>query len=164
MALIENIIGNWIRGHSLSSGVNLDGFRADIDAQFWSSGAFASVVLSTASDRRSLVNGLLTINPEVDSLAQISDALGCAWSKTAYMDFQAASIVRYAQATVLRFITCSRSGLGVTGTLVATGAQYPVLAADFERAFGALPPLPKSLAAWASLAARRGPEGNDLAP
>jgi hypothetical protein len=82
-----------------------------------------------------------TATDRFKTLQGISHALARAWQYVAYLDLQAASIVRYRQGTVMRFITASHRGLCVTGHVTITAPHYDQMVASFERDFSFAGPL-----------------------
>ncbi|HEU5179828.1 MAG TPA: hypothetical protein VFW45_03485, partial [Candidatus Polarisedimenticolia bacterium] len=140
----------------LSTGDNLHGFVEDchhfLAAQ---QPSLRSVTISTMEDAQSMVNGLVTIGPAVSSLQDISKAIVKAWAEIAYLDFQATSLRWYEEATVFKFITgVPITGLGVAGTFIALGPQYPQLVEKFRSEFsetGAkVKRIPGGLPPWAA--------------
>jgi len=148
--MIEDVIRIWIEQQRVSAGDDLTGFVADADYYFGAQPAFLDVRIIRTTDPSSLLNAAITVQPEVASVQQISDAFRAAWLNVAYFDFEATSIRWHQEATVLRFITGSpRSRLGVTGTFIASGVQYPELVATFIREFGPLDSMPGGIPVWA---------------
>ena len=153
--MVEDVIQQWVRNCQLSTGDNLDGFVDDCHAYLHAQEGFASVVVSRTEDFRSMVNAVLSLKASVTSLQNISDGIVKAWSEIAYLSFQATSLRWYEEATVFRFITGDPTGaLGVTGTFIATGPQYPQLVERFRKEYGNLGQkivgLPGGLPKWAA--------------
>jgi len=153
--MVEDVIQNWVRNCQLSSGDKLAGFLDDCQASLQAQEAFASAVVTSTEDFRSMVNAVVSLKASVTSLQGVADALVKAWSDIAYRSFQATSLRWYEEATVFRFITGeSMAGLGVTGTFIATGAQYSQLVERYRSENGNLGQkivgLPGGLPKWAA--------------
>jgi hypothetical protein len=147
--MIEDVISGIVARLRPSSGDDLSGFLHDADYALseLESGVFSSADVLSSEDPRSLVNARIIVSPSVASLQDVSQALLRAFGFMAYPHFQASNVQWYREATVLRFITIiSGDAFYVTGTLTATGPEYPKLVKSFDRDFGALhglvPPLP----------------------
>lgn len=109
----------------------------DCDANLYDPDSFLSVDVNKSEDSLSMVNALIIIQPSIPSLQEIAYALQAAWTKIAFNEFQATSIRWYEEATVFRFVTgVPNSGLGFTGTFIATGNDYSRLVDQFRTGFG----------------------------
>lgn len=154
MEIINDIIREWAPKFSLNSGDNLTGFLIDCEYALESGEVCNVLHLESGDDPETLVNAVIEARSGA-TIQDISHALAAAWQQFAYPEFQAFSIRRYAEATVLRFITASGSGdLCVTGTVIARSPNYDRLVNDFNRDFsslgGSVKPLPGGLPPWAA--------------
>ena len=153
--MISGVIDELVRHYTPSAGEDLKGFEIDVEAYFSDQAAFADIVTAITSDPRDLLRVTIALAPDTESLQQVADDLNSAWRRCAYHHFQATSLCWYRECTELRFATLmSKTGLYVTGTMIATGPQHPALVLRFERDFAELSgPLPNrsgGLPEWAA--------------
>ena len=105
MSIIESIVGSIRCQLPPSSGDNLTGFLMDADHFFSEHWAFATVDVRRREDVTSLLNVTLSISERVQSLQDLSHALGDVWRSIAYQHFEASSVTWFREATVFRFVT-----------------------------------------------------------
>ena len=132
--MIESTIQHISSNFPQSSGDNLLGFRIDTDAALNREKLLHSYELQLRDDPLSMINVTANLAKIVENLADVSRILRDVWSDLAYDHFEASAILRYRDATILRFITViSDESFFVSGTIRVIGDQYPKLAANYEQ-------------------------------
>ena len=154
-APIGEVITLVLRTMQLSNGDDLRGFA--IDAYYAleeEKDVVAEAVVAISDEPRSILNGRILLKDSVATIQSVSDVFLRTWPKIAYSDFQAASIERFIEGTVFRFVTAvPRSSLCVTGTFIASSPNHGRLVANLNSDYASLVKsiraMPGGLPAWA---------------
>lgn len=143
--MIENLIHQLTATLPPSSGLNLQGFTADLEHALRNKpGFFTSAQVKLGPDPSRLIEATALITDEAKSLQDVKQALLDIWRATAYSFFQASSCIWYQEATVLRFVSIiSPEEFFVSGVITAQAGPYARLAKEFEQKFHPLPRYPK---------------------
>jgi hypothetical protein len=158
--MIESVIAHVMATRNPSSGLNLDGFEIDLKAALEQHAFGDDAVLSDTSvvrteDPRCMLLGRAAVQPAATSIYAVFEALWSVWAAVRYYDFEAASLVAYSDAVVLRFVTTGSEPLCVTGRVVVSGERAGELLAAYARDHG---PLSRAPAADPGVAADTGPK------
>jgi hypothetical protein len=140
--VIERVIQMVIANAYPTSADGLAGFAVDAEHYLGRTGTLQDIEIHQAGRPECLLEIRAAVAERTGTLQEVSTALREAWLALAYAEFEAASSVRYSDATVFRFVTAMDRGTGgvlyVTGEIVVDRGPYPRLVDRFEREFGDL--------------------------
>lgn len=148
---LEVVIDGIVSSQAPSRGDNLRGFLHDLGELLERSTAFTSHTMSIfeGSDPwgprqglspSNMVDVQAEVSGDVESLQDLARELQRVWNSVRYSYFEATSLGRHKEATVLRFVTViERGDVFVSGTITVAGSNYPALTEKSEKGFGGLP-------------------------
>jgi hypothetical protein len=150
--MIETVIAQVMAARTPSSGENLDGFEIDLDAALFAQVVGDNEVLTDPSivrtqDPLCMLEARAAVHPAVTSIFDVFQALWRVWAGARYHTFEAASLISYPDAVVLRFVTAGSEPLCVSGRVVVSGQKAKALLAEYAREHGPLPRHPTTSAA-----------------
>jgi hypothetical protein len=145
--MIESVIAQVMAMRNPSSGENLDGFEIDLEAAleqhaFGDGAVLAETSVVRTEDPRCMLVGRAAVQPAVTSIYDVFEALWGVWAGARYHDFEAASLMAYSDAVVLRFVTTGSEPLCVSGRVVVSGEKAEELLAEYARDHGPLSQAP----------------------